>query len=64
MIKNFIAIFDVDGDVQTTFSDNCSDDLIWALCRQLDKDYPECTPHVPYRWCSKDGECGCWEKYI
>lgn len=64
MIKNFLAIFDVDGDICETLSDHCSDDLVWALCRQLDKDDPDCAPHVPYRWRSKDGEWGCWEKYI
>lgn len=64
MINGFIAIVDQDGDIQQTLGENASDDLVWALCRNLDSESPSDAPHKPYQWKSYGGLDGRWQEYF
>lgn len=64
MFNSFIAIFDKDGDIQEVFGENVVDDLVWAMCRNLDNEWPDCAPHKPYKWHSEGQFSGTWRHYV
>ena len=55
--NEFVVIVDRDGDVVEFCSPN--DDIVWALCRESDRNYPQDSPHIALFW---DGEK--WRKYL